>query len=170
VADPRVEQFIRDHVAIMQEAQRALWDAHESWRLGRFLSGVAFPAALVLRIGAYDWSEAVNAWQHSVDTWWTQGMTDAVRAAPDEPGEDGVKRIDAWAKMGASLMAWAQRIAADMGDDTLANDLRFFGENLKRVVRAAIDAGLNLALGSIPPWIFIAAAGVAGLVLFTRRR
>lgn len=153
--DPtELETLIRANVRTLQGVQARLWDAHSSWRNGRLLSGVLFPPERILQIAKYDWSEAVSAWQESVDTWWGETLTNALRAAPDELGDDGKTRLEAWIAMGQHLIPWAEDIAKRMGDDTLANDVREFGRSFKTAVGMAVSGAGSVVAAAVTalPW------------------
>lgn len=149
-----LEELIRANVQTLQAVQARLWAAHSSWRNGRLLSGVLFPPERILQIAKYDWSEAVNAWQESVDTWWSERLTGALREAPDEVGEDGKTRLEAWIAMGQHLIPWAEDIAKRMGDDTLANDVRELGRSFRTAVKLWVEGGAELAKAAVfaLPW------------------
>jgi hypothetical protein len=158
--DDAVETLIRDQVAILQGVQKGLWDAYAKWRNGQFWIGVAMPAARILQIGKFDWKYAVDSWQSSIDTWWSQRMTDTVRGMPFEKGTDGKTRIQAWINMGSGLIEWAKRIAQDMGDDDVYRLFTDFGDSFKKTVKFAVDAGLDVVKPLLDPikWIVIGAA------------
>lgn len=168
VTDPAVEQLIQGNVGVLQDVQARLWEAHSSWVTGRLLSGLAWPPGLALRIGAFDYTNAVNAWQSSVDAWWGSNLTDVVRAAPYEVGSDGKTRVQAWIDMGQRLIPWAGDIGTQMGDDTLIRDVKVFGQTFQRIVNDFISAGGKLILGAIPDWLKWGAAGLAAFVLIMK--
>lgn len=170
-----LEELIRSNVQTLQAVQARLWAAHSSWRNGRLLSGILFPPERILQIAKYDWSEAVNAWQESVDTWWSERLTGALREAPDEVGEDGKTRLEAWIAMGQHLIPWAEDIAKNMQDDTLAADVRRFGGSFKTAVGMAVGGAgsvVSAAFTALPWWAkaglgLLVAAKIYGL---TRRK
>lgn len=158
--DPAIEETIRNQVAVMQQVQRALWDAYSSWSSGKFWSGVLFPASALLRIGKFDWRYAVDSWQSSVDTWWNETMTNTVRSNPD--------RLADWTRMGQGLIEWAKRIARDMGDDDLGATFSQFLDSFSYVVKTAVAKGVDLSLSLLPGWLPWAAGGALLLFLVVK--
>lgn len=174
-ADVALESLIRDQITIMQGVQKTLWDAYGKWRSGQFWIGVAIPAARLLQIGKFDYKYAVDAWQSSVDTWWSSRLTDSVRANPYERGSDGKARVQAWIDMGESLIEWSKRTANAMEDDDVYRLFSDYGESFRKVVSKAVESGLNLASSALGPmkWYIIGGAAILGLWLLApvlRRR
>jgi hypothetical protein len=156
-ADPRVEEAIRGQIQVMQKVQTTLWEAHNRWATGQFWIGVVIPAARLLQIGKFDWKYAVNSWQSSVDSWWSQSLTDAVRADPS--------KLDAWTKMGLRIIETAENTAREIGDDGVLRLFVDFKNSFVFVVRTAISQGLKLTTSLIPTWIYYVGAGALAIYL-----
>jgi hypothetical protein len=123
----------------------------------QFLIGVAIPPVLLLQIGKYNWRDAVNGWQQSLDTWWSSDLTNTVRQHPD--------RLQSWVDMGSRLLRQATEIGKSVGDDGLVRLFTDYGKALGTVVHGAVDAAGNVVRQIVPWWVWAVVAGVGLLYI-----
>lgn len=164
-SDPRVEEVIRQNVAIMRQVQASIYRALQSWRLQRAISGAALPAITIAKMLTFNVSDAVAAWQSSLDTWWSPRLTDAVRENPD--------RLADWIKMGARIARDAKDLGQEMADDSFTAEIQGFIEDLAFVTGWAAKQGLKGLDAVIPTswkWIAGGALVLYALSWLPRRR
>jgi hypothetical protein len=130
----------------MKQAQALLWDAHSSWKKGKYLSLLSLPTALI-SMASYDWGDAVQKWNDGLVTWWGdvagQSVVGLVKDKPYEKGVDGKTRLQSWLDNGEKRMNQALDIAKNMKDDTLATRLGSLAKDFRMVANKAAGAVID---------------------------